>query len=49
MVFTNSGAALCLVGIFLRIWESAISSMMLSKYINVYQTTKEQGGDFTPE
>lgn len=38
MVLTNPAAALCLIGIILRIWETAISSNLMSKYINVYQT-----------
>ena len=42
MVLTNPAAALCLVGIILRIWETAISSNLMSKYINVYQTITTQ-------
>lgn len=49
MILTNPAAALCLLGIILRIWETAISSNLMSKYINVYQTDKNHGGNFSTE
>jgi hypothetical protein len=33
MVFTNKIASLVLFGIVLRIWETAISSNLMSKYM----------------
>ena len=36
MVFTNPAASLVVFGIILRIWETAISSGLLTKYFNVY-------------
>lgn len=46
MVLTNSAAALCLIGIILRIWETAISSNLMSKYINVYQIPNSTGKNY---
>ena len=35
-IFTNSAAALVLIGIICRIWETAISSNFLSAYMKCY-------------
>ena len=44
MVLTNPAALLCLIGIILRIWETAISSFFMTKYFNVYQIPESRGG-----